>query len=535
MPGPPEEEARAQPRARTASHAQAPSRGLLGAGGVLEHEVEALLAPYLTTVDLLRLSEAAPSLKAYRGLLGTIRLLRWHESACVAVLSQQRRLQELIFQHPVPMGGVLGVLPRNVLSTLRRLDFRGHVCAGASTWSALAEALENGALRGLEELRIEPAFTVEGARDVASALAKGACPSLRVLDLSGRGSPPLPTRRWENADAASALAVGVAEALAGGACPRLEVLRLDGKDMVRPAVEALGDALTACTGLRVLRLDMGDDAAEGLPRLLARLENGACPGIQTLGFRELPKYPEEAAALARAVEAGALRSLECLYLNTAVAPGEYDYGDASVVSLARAWQVGMCPGLRTLHLEGNGLTSLACKALAQATRHEGLPLLEELDLRTNSIGDEGVRALVGAWGRGDCPVLRRLNLSCTGTTEGGCAALAQCVGRGGLPRLETLGLSENAIGDKGVTEFVAAWRAGGSPDLQGLGLSEVGMSDEGCGALARGVAGGAAAEPRGVESGGQLRCRGEGGRGAGEGPASAPATPPQEAESQQGV
>jgi hypothetical protein len=468
MPQPEKEEARAATRARTESHTQAPMRRLLGPGGMLGQEEEAWLVPCLIPVDLLRLSEAAPSLKSYRGLLGTIRLRRWHESACVAVLSQQRRLQELVFQHPVPMGGVLGALPRNVLSALRRLEFCGHVCAGASTWSALAKALEGAALPGLEELRIEPPFTVEGAREVTSALAKGACPSLRVLDLSGRGKPPLCAREEEQNDAASsALAMGVAEALAGGACPLLEVLRLDEKNVGRAVVEALGDALRACPGLRTLRLDTGHGAAAGAPRLLAALENGACPGIQTLGLRGLLEDEDAAASLARAMEAGALRSLECLYLGKVRGSHGRSIGDAGVVPLAVAWQMGKCPRLRTLHLDSLYLTHIACNALAEAMRHGGLSLLEDLNLQWSWIlATDGLRALVDAWGRGDCPLLRALNLSCTNTSEQECVALAQCVGRGGLPRLESLNLSANNIGDKAVIDLVAAWRAGGPPTFE---------------------------------------------------------------------
>jgi Ran GTPase-activating protein (RanGAP) involved in mRNA processing and transport len=481
------EDARAATRARTDLTLQARTRCLLGPpGGVLEQEEEMLLAPRLTRTNLLRLSETAPSLKSYRGLLKTIRLLRWDEGARVAVLSDQRRLQELVFQHPVPMGGVLGALPRDTLSTLRRLDFRGHVCAGASTWSALVEALEGGALRGLEELRIEPAFTLEGARGVASALAKGACPSLRVLDLSGRGSPPLSERWGEVLKAQRALAMGVAEALALGACPQLEVLRLDEKIITEENVGALGDALRACPQLRTLRLDTGC-AAAGAPRLLAALRDGACPGIQTLAFRQsLLMHAEAAEALARAMEAGFLGKLENLHLGATDDFREDAPGDAGAVPLVRAWQMGMCPRLRTLDFDGNGLTHVTCEALAQAMLHEGLPLLEVLDIRWNvGVGNEGVRALAEAWERGDCPGLRELNLSHTGITAKGCAILADCGGRGGLPRLETLDLSENKIGDQGVIGLTAAWRAGGAPDLRGLNMSEIEMTDEGFEALVK--------------------------------------------------
>jgi hypothetical protein len=54
-------------------------------------------------------------------------------------------------------------------------------------------------------------------------------------------------------------------------------------------------------------------------------------------------------------------------------------GDAGVVPLVGAWQMGKCPRLRTLDLDSLYLTHVACNALAEAMRHEGLPLLEDLN------------------------------------------------------------------------------------------------------------------------------------------------------------
>jgi hypothetical protein len=160
-------------------------------------EEEALLAPCLTKNDLLRLSEAAPSLKSYRGLLGTIRLLRWHEVHVWPCSRSSDACKSWSSSTLCPWAACWVPCPATRsprfdawTSAATSVPVRARGARWRRRWRARA-------LRGLEELRIEPAFTVEGARGVTSALAKGACPSLRVLDLSGRTSPRCARGRME--------------------------------------------------------------------------------------------------------------------------------------------------------------------------------------------------------------------------------------------------------------------------------------------------------------------------------------------------
>jgi hypothetical protein len=70
----------------------------LGPDSLLQDEM--LLAPFLTTGDLLRLSEAAWCLLPYRAQLQKLGIERWDVCATPAMLSQQRRLEEVTLRGP---------------------------------------------------------------------------------------------------------------------------------------------------------------------------------------------------------------------------------------------------------------------------------------------------------------------------------------------------------------------------------------------------------------------------------------------------
>jgi hypothetical protein len=68
-------------------------KAMLGLGSLLQEEL--LLAPFLRSRDLLRLSESAACLLPYRNQVGEIKIKRWRQSWTPAVLRLQRRLHTI--------------------------------------------------------------------------------------------------------------------------------------------------------------------------------------------------------------------------------------------------------------------------------------------------------------------------------------------------------------------------------------------------------------------------------------------------------
>lgn len=203
------------------------------------------------------------------------------------------------------------------------------------------------------------------------------------------------------------------------------------------------------------------------------------------------------------------------------APGSAGAGaGASATSAAAATAEPLVGGsLRSLHLDRNGLTSEACRALRAALR-DG-PFLDELSLCGNPLGPEGLATLrlalggmaslrlagvqagpagaaevarglrssrcklarldlssnaisrEGAHALGDalplCPTLRELELEANGLEEAGARELAGRAAAGGGCALEALGLKGNALGPLGA-EALAASLAAAFGSLTSLNL-----------------------------------------------------------------
>jgi hypothetical protein len=71
-------------------------------------------------------------------------------------------------------------------------------------------------------------------------------------------------------------------------------------------------------GLAHASLDTGQRGRYGAPRLLAALEAGACPGIQTLGLRGLLDNKKDGGGCRAGPSHGTrgVAQLECLYLGS---------------------------------------------------------------------------------------------------------------------------------------------------------------------------------------------------------------------------
>jgi hypothetical protein len=430
----------------------------LGPGSRLLDDL--LLAPFLTTRDLLSLSATATWLRPYRSLLRDIKINAWRDDVAPAVLKGLRHLHTL----HVGSAEMLGPLAVSLLGekgaspgvTLRRLileweeEHPARPSGGVGGLDRFAAWLRNGCPL-LEEVDMSHAklsdvdtmylfFSLEG------------CPELRCLHSPGGSS-----------------VFTIAAVLEEGMCPKRQQLTVSSLEVLdyshqrlaealracpRPALRDLhlislkvgpdfGDAFRSggCPGLKVLTLESPFFEEGGAVALLEALGEGACPDLTVLAIEKTGLGPQGARALARAMQDGGLVRLEELRLAGARLTSE------EAVALGEALGEGVCPDLTVLELQDSGLGPQGARALAQAMRAGYLSWLEELRLSKNKILDEGVVALAEALGEGACPRLRELHLAEVGMDNEGHLALARAMSVGGLPSLERSDLSGNQLWD----------------------------------------------------------------------------------------
>lgn len=163
--------------------------------------------------------------------------------------------------------------------------------------------------------------------------------------------------------------------------------------------------------------------------------------------------------------------------------------------------------LRHLHLDANGLSSEACRAIRAAIR-DG-PCLDELSLSRNPLGPEGVaRMAVGnvaclrlagvqAGPAGATAVARalrssRCRIACLDLADNAIGPEgARAIGDA-LPRcltLRELSLERNGLGEAGARELVERAASGGGCALEVLGLKGNDVGPAGAEALAASLAG----------------------------------------------
>jgi hypothetical protein len=352
---------------------------LLGPDGVLLRE--RLLAPYLTTRDLLRMSEVATWGKGYARQLASMTVCEMHqlfggEGFVARAALAQTRLTELLFDGAVEPGLVMGVLIAGsgaTVKTLRAINMEPEAC------SSLCKGLGARACPALESLTLKA--EAHGVYILAMALAQGCCPELRSLRFDGgsfgRGGDQSAGRM-------------MADMLSSGACPKLEALQF-----------------------QECRLR----GREAQP-LFKGLEGREHRNLRSLVLQDCGLTSSSLLKLTQTIMSGALSSLEELNLSW------NDFDDMVMVVLADAVAAGVCPRLRVLKLDGVVAPSHAPK-LAAAMSVGKLQCLEELSMQDCDMQDEGVQALARAWAKGACPKLRRLDLMANGMGDEGCRALAE--------------------------------------------------------------------------------------------------------------
>ncbi|KAI7843939.1 hypothetical protein COHA_002477 [Chlorella ohadii] len=270
----------------------------------------------------------------------------------------------------------------------------------------------------------------DGCRSLAEALA--ASPSLRSLNLEGKGITAAGCRALKEAVAAhNASSGGSTSGGGGGSSGGLQELAVGRNSIGRDGLAAL----LAAFGSSLLSLDLS-----------------AC---DLAGDADL-------APLAEALAAGSLPLLRTLRLDGNDLSGAAQLGDSlAAAAHSSSSSSSSSSGLQHLHLQRCGLDGSAAARLAAA-----LPgSLATLDLSGNAIGSEGAAALAEALAAGAGRQLSKLVLCSCGLDDAGIAVLAAALGGSG----EAAGGSA-AADATGSSSSAAAGPAGAAAGI-GLDLS----------------------------------------------------------------
>ena len=241
----------------------------------------------------------------------------------------------------------------------------------------------------------------------------------------------------------------------------LEFLALNGNNIQHGCAE-LAYALPYVTGLRALNLasnDMRDDAAFAFADMLVKSNST----FEMLDWRDNKLTPVGMAALESAFRyrtnlrkwlnrllTDDLRhnKLKCLNWSSKEAIGDHE-----VTAVATVLGEGGSPGLNSVYLGGDMITSTAVQSLCQhvlANPSVPCPRLVRLYIRGSSIGNEGSTMLGDALRNNS--TLRSLSLTSSLITMAGAADLGK--GLSANNTLERLTLGHNALRSEGLSRLV---------------------------------------------------------------------------------
>ena len=174
-----------------------------------------------------------------------------------------------------------------------------------------------------------------------------------------------------------------------------------------------------------------DITGTDLETLTMILRTGGLPRLRTLDFEKCHqrKAPisEALQSFFQELDAGAMPSVTELNLH------ERWLGPAFGEKLAAALERGALRKLEQLYLGLNNLGNKGLAALAAPLRK--LPALRDLYLFDNGIDDEGVASLVADADEDDFKTLEQLQLDGARLTDTGCATLIAAINRGALARI----------------------------------------------------------------------------------------------------
>jgi Ran GTPase-activating protein (RanGAP) involved in mRNA processing and transport len=394
-------------------------RGVMGSESLIYREM--LLARFLSTKELVRLSTCAAWTLPYRYQLSRIHLHDPGTPTLETLLPKQLCLEWLTLRSGGALPAVLKCLGP-AADKLQRLDlsWSGVNDAGAQ---ALATAMRAGSLWALQELLVGAnKLTPTGWAAVFGALRDRCCPGLQRLSVNMN---VLEERSWG----------ALMEAVGDGALSSLRMLHLGWSSHSSKSLAPLLRAVTACTALEVLDLS-GNLVDEGdMPAVAGALEEciPAWRALRELHLERMDLDASVGAALARAWGKGAGKCLE--RLNVSKNEGLRDEG---VRAMAEVWASGACPSLRWLGLMRVAMGPVGCRALADALAQGALPGLNELYIYDGYYGDEGAAALAEALEAGGGRALSKLNVKRSRLTVQGMDRLREAAKA--CPRLTGNGL-----------------------------------------------------------------------------------------------
>ena len=408
---------------------------------IIRGEGNNILMPFLTTNDLLRLSECSKQLLDYRYQLSRVGIVL-HPSPTFLM---KRALFQLMAKQVLGVedlqirdSAVLKLLGQGgwhpCCSRVKTLDLSG-VTFDEQAVMGLEQALLGGNLLDLEELYFAKIDLVPSFGPVTDCLAQGACPALCHLSFSNT---------WLSSQMGEALGTTI--------------------------------SLNHCKNLRCLELNDCDGDPEFFIPIATALQDGCGRMLQQLLMANTNLSGQGIRALGIAMEAGALPLLEVLKLSV-----DDSAGDDDVVHLMMALELGQCPQLRELAC-GSDLGPAGVEAFARALASGNCGRLQVLKLYIVLV-DASLMPVLDAIKEGACPDLRQFDLNNTGIDEESYRALGETIQAGALSKLRGLRLMCNdgvsdelpALDDPAFHYIIKALQSRKCPDLVELDLSGIGV------------------------------------------------------------
>jgi len=327
----------------------------------------------------------------------------------------------------------------------------------------------------LEELNLHKTnmTEVELAR-LTSVLSYGACPELRILNLSyNRFGPEVVVENFEDPDEAAERRAGglVASMLRFGFCRKLQHLGLVWSELCRGEFEIIARAL----------------------------ENGACPDLRSLDMSAALTV-EEVEALASTIRSGALQPLEGLRLYYGGVT-EYDELDCvtPLVPVLRALRAGGCPNLKVLGMN-YWMREDDALLLAQLLSSGWLKCTRELSFWTDH--SHACQRILEAIRDGACPDLHQFYIFNTEIESDHSRLLREVFRAGAFAHLELLDLVQCPLLDEGITK-ISEGLSSGPHSITSLILNNVNMGPAGARALAQALSNPGMSQLRELDIGGQ--------------------------------
>lgn len=234
------------------------------------------LAPFLSTPDLLHLSEASPWLLDYRHQITRLKLIQRSSSLppdshrLHRLLWTTRQVISLRVATPTALPFILHWVIQGRPLHLQHLEL-SSLDRDDSQTGDMAQALLSGHCSRLEKLDLSNSqITPQGFLPILEALQTACCPLLKFIDLSWNQGVV------EGGDHLAAI-------MEAGAWSQLEKINLFNTWMESSAVQAIARALRrrCCPGLRSLIL-MSCKAGRGLTALGEALADGGCVDLEEL-------------------------------------------------------------------------------------------------------------------------------------------------------------------------------------------------------------------------------------------------------------